>query len=339
MDAFFARGPSFAMRYRLALAVCLVVGLSAVACRGKTWRPPLKALMAPWVGNSALYAAQTHKRFAPLDVRVIALSTDFDAWRALIERRADMFAGTVFDAVRAVDGGADLRIVTALDFSNGADGIIAREGISDLASLKGKKVAVERCTTTHFVLLRALDRVGIHEEDIILENYATDAALKALDEGRVDAAALWEPYLSKAKKPGRRILFTSAEIPGEVIDVLGVRADLARDRPEDIKNIVRGIHIEAELFRTDRDYGVKTLMAENQIAKDVAEESLRMVHFITAEENRALFERANSGATLWKAYELAADFLKKHKMLRHPIRPAKDVLGVETMDSEMGPKL
>ena len=315
-----------AMNWRSSLVVCLVVGLSAVACRGKSWRPPLKALVAPWVGNSALYAAQSHKRFAPLDLRVIVLSTDFDGWRAIIEHRADMFAGTVFDALRAVDGGADLRIVTALDFSTGADGVIAREGISDLAALKGKRVAVERCTTTHFVLLRALDRAGIHEEDVSLENYATDAALKALDEGRVDAAALWEPYLSKAKKPGRKVLFTSAEIPGEVIDVLGVRADLVRDRPADIANIVRGIHTEADLFRTDRDYAITTLMAENEITKDVAQESFASVHFVTADENRALFDRANTGASLWKTYELAAEFLNKHKMLRHPPRPPEEIL-------------
>lgn len=297
-----------------------------MSCRGKTWRPPLRVAASPWIGNTALVSASNRKRWAPLDVRVVMLSTDFDGWRAIIERRAEMFTGTVFDVVRAIDQGADLRIVMALDFSTGADGIIAREGIHDLASLRGKKVAVERCTTTHFVLLRALEKAGMQEADVILENIATDEALRALDDGRVDAAALWDPFLSQAQKPGRSVLFTSAEIPGEVIDVLGVRADSLQERAADIAAVVRGVHDEVEMFGTNHDNAVETVAAVNELSLAVADESMRSVHWVTAAENVALFDHESQGASLWKTYPLATKFLKDHGMLRHPVRRAEDVI-------------
>lgn len=325
------------MRWFSRVAGCVAVALvCGVGCRGKTWRPPIRMTAAPWFGNSALFSAAETKRFAPLDVRVITLSTDFDAWRATVEKRADLFAGTVFDMTRALDQGADLRIVMALDFSSGADGIIAREGIKDLQGLKGKKVAVERCTTTHFVLLRALERVGMREDDVLLENIATDDALRALDNGLVDAAALWDPFLSRAQKPGRQILFTSAEIPGEVIDVLGVRADLLQDRRDDIDIIVRGVHAEVDRFAADRNYTIQTISLLNELTTDVAERSLGSVHFVTAAENVALFDRANPGASIWRTYEKASEFLIKHDMLRHPVRPAADVIDAGSLARVVG---
>lgn len=303
------------------------MGLCAVSCRGNTWRPPLKIMVASWAGNSTLYAAHSQARFAPVDVQLVMLSTDFDAWRALIEHRADMMLGTVFDLLRAIDRGADLRFVMAIDFSKGADGIVAREGFDSVASLKGKRVAVERCEITHYVLLRALQRAGLQEDDVVIENLATEDAVRALDEGRVDAAALWEPFLSIAKqKSGRRILFTSAEIPGEVVDVLAARADTLSNRRQDIENIIRGIHVEVDEFGKSRDYAVKTLMFENEIQRDVAEQSLDSLHFVTAAENKALFDRSGHDRPIWKAYELAANLLQKHNMLRHPPRSPDEVI-------------
>lgn len=320
------------VKWRVGFAICLLVALSAAtACRGKTWTPPIRITATPWVGNAALISAREKKLFGPLDTRVIMLSSDFDGFRAILERRADMFSGTVFDMIRAIDQGADLRMVMALDFSTGADGVIARNGIKDLASLKGKKVAVERCTTTHFVLIRALEKAGMREEDVILENIATDEALLALDEGRVDAAALWDPFLSKAKKPGRQVLFTSAEIPGEVMDILGVRADLLRDRGTDIDTIVRGVHTEVDFFRNDQKRAIETVSLLNDLPSDVAEQSLRAVHFVDLAEDIALFDRNTTGASIWKTYDLATQFLKNHDMLRHPVRPAEDVIAAKPL--------
>lgn len=309
------------------VVTCIVVALLlGTSCRSKTWQPPVRITAAPWVGNTAMVAAQEKKQFAPLDVRIIMLATDFDGWRAVVEKRADMFAGTVFDMIRAVDQGVDVRIVMALDFSSGADGIIAKEGITKVEDLRGKKIAVERATTTHFVLLRALERAGMKEDDVVIENIATDAALQALDEGRVDAAALWDPFLARGLKGGRKLIFTTAEIPGEVIDVLGVRADLLQDRSADVDTIVRGIHNEVAVFGLDQTQAIQTIASTNDLSLEVATRSFDSVHFVTAAENNALFARQSNGASIWTTYALATSFLEKHKMLRHPMVPAENVI-------------
>lgn len=286
----------------------------------------MRIMGAPWVGNSAIVAAREQKRFAPLDVRIIMLATDFDGWRAVVEKRADMFTGTIFDMIRAIDQGVDLRIVMALDFSAGADGVLAREGITKIEDLRGKRIAVERSTTTHFVLLRALERAGLGEADVVIENIATDAALEALDQGRVDAAALWDPFLSRGAKGGRKIIFTTAEIPGEIIDVLGVRADLLQDRSADVDTILRGTHAEVDAFALDRTQTIQTIAFINDMELQAATISYDSVHFVTTAENHALFDRAAGEKSIWKTYTLATNFLEKHKMLRRPVIAAEQVI-------------
>jgi NitT/TauT family transport system substrate-binding protein len=317
-------------RFALGLFAVNVLTLMT-ACRSEEWHPPMRIAAAPWIGNTPFLAAQDKRLFGALEVRVVEMPTDFDVWRSVLESRADMSVGTAFDLLRAMDHGADMRIIMAVDFSTGADGIIGSAAIENVSSLKGRKVAVEKSTLTHFVLLRALQRAGMREEDVVLENLATDEALQALDEGRVDAAALWEPLLSQAKKPGRRVLFTSAELPGEIIDVLGVRADVLRDRPKDVDNIVRGFLSTVDQFALDRRAAAEAVSTFMELDVAVADKSLETVKFVDLSENVAMFDRTAEVKSLWRAYGLAAEFMQSHDMLRHPARKAEDVIDGEPL--------
>ena len=86
-----------------------------------------------------------------------------------------------------------LKIFSAVDESNGADGIIARNSIKNLADLKGKKVGVALNQTTHYLLQKALDKVGLSDNDLELVNMSSSDAGAAFITGELDAAVKWEP--------------------------------------------------------------------------------------------------------------------------------------------------
>lgn len=314
------------MRSVLRAALLLVAAVLTIACMSCRSRDPAPLLITstPWVGNTPLMAARERRLFGETDVRLVELSTDFDVWRALREGRASATTGTLFDVLRFVDHGVHLKVVMALDASRGADGIIAREGIHRMQDLVGRTVAVEKSTLTHFVLLRALERAGVREDEVALENLATDEALAALDEGRVDAAALWEPLLTQATKPGRRVLFTSAEIPGEIVDVLAVRDEVLKARPSEVvEMLVAQDHVAAS-FAADPNDAAETASRLLGLEIPEARAALERVEIFGLDENTRRFE-ASTPQSLWKAYALAERFMRGHGMLRHAARPASDI--------------
>jgi NitT/TauT family transport system substrate-binding protein len=296
------------LRAVLPLFAALLAPVTSGCDRQPRYTPPVHVVTTPWLGNAPLFAARERGLFGPTDVRIVELSTDFDAWRAIIERRADLATGTLFDVLHGIDRGADVRIVMALDFSSGADGVVAQDGL------------------THFVLLRALERAGLGEGDVTLENLSMDESKLALDEGRVDAASLWEPYFSQAAAPPRRKVFTSSEIPGEIVDVLVVRSEVLEERPEDVARIIRGFHAATVSLDQDPAHAAEVLAGFLGTTAEQMQSTLAHVDLLDLAQNEALFDRASADGSMWKAYARAAAFMEAHGMLRRPARPSDEVI-------------
>ena len=105
-------------------------------------------------------------------------------------------------------------------------------GITSVADLKGKKVAVEQGTVDHYLLLLALAEAELTKDDIELVPLTTDAAAAAFVAGQVDAVGAFAPFTTTAlQRPGSRAIATSAEFPGAIPDHLVVTAALIQDRP------------------------------------------------------------------------------------------------------------
>jgi len=319
------------LRAVLPLFAALLVPLASGCERQPRYTPPVNVVTTPWLGNAPLFAARQRGLFDPTEVRIVEVSTDFDAWRAIIERRAEFATGTLFDVMHGIDRGADIRIVMALDFSSGADGVVAREGIPDLASLRGKRIGVEKSTLTHFVLLRALERVGLREGDVQLEHLSLEESKLALEEGRIDAASLWEPFLSQAAAPPRRKLFTSAEIPGEIIDVLVARKDVLEERPDDVARIIRGF--DAATLALDGDPANAAEVAAGFLGTSAEEmrPALANIDLLDLGQNDELFQRTNADGSIWTAYARAAAFMEAHGMLRQRARGGDEVIDPEPL--------
>ncbi len=74
--------------------------------------------------------------------------------------------------------------------------------IKTVADLKGHKVAFQKGSSSHNLLLRALRRAGLKFTDI-QPTYLTPAdARAAFQQGNVDAWAIWDPYYSAALLQG-----------------------------------------------------------------------------------------------------------------------------------------
>lgn len=76
----------------------------------------------------------------------------------------------------------------------------AASPIQTVAQLKGKKVAFQKGSGSHLLLVSALRRAGLHMRDIQPIYLAPSEARAAFAGGSIDAWVVWDPYLAAAQK-------------------------------------------------------------------------------------------------------------------------------------------
>lgn len=141
--------------------------------------------------------------------------------------------------------------VCVIDASNGADGIVASEGISKIEDLAGKRVAYAVGDAGDTFMSYVLSEKGLSIKDVITVPAGPDDAYDYFLRKEADAVATWEPYLSKAKKrSGAHLLVSSKEKHGIIMDTLNVREDLVNNDPLLVKKIIR-IWFKSVIYYTE----------------------------------------------------------------------------------------
>jgi sulfonate transport system substrate-binding protein len=151
------------------------------------------------------------KRLAPLHVQV--KWTEFPAGPQLLEglNVGSIDFGTVGEAppIFAQAAGADLVYVGNEPPASTGEAILVPKNspIKTVAELKGKKVALNKGSNVHFLLVKLLEKAGVRYTDIDAVFLTPADARAAFERGSVDAWAIWEPFLAAAQtQTGARIL-------------------------------------------------------------------------------------------------------------------------------------
>jgi NitT/TauT family transport system substrate-binding protein len=161
-------------------------------------------------------------------------------------------------------GGVDSTALIIGDFSNGNDGIVSRSAQS-VAGLAGTDIHLVELSVSHYLLARALETHGLAERDVRLVN-TSDADIVAVYTGAPDITTVvtWNPLLSEvAAVPGSRLLFDSADIPGEIIDMMVVNSATLEANPDLGKALVGAWYETMAIMAGDDEAGVaaRTAMA------------------------------------------------------------------------------
>jgi sulfonate transport system substrate-binding protein len=70
--------------------------------------------------------------------------------------------------------------------------------IRTVADLKGKRIALNKGSNVHYLLVKALEKAGLAYTDIQPSYLAPADARAAFEQGSVDAWVIWDPYLAAA---------------------------------------------------------------------------------------------------------------------------------------------
>jgi NitT/TauT family transport system substrate-binding protein len=177
----------------------------------------------------------------------------------------DGVAGTTMDALSIpAAGGVDTTLLMATDYSNGNDGIVLK-GKNKLEDIKGQKVNIVELSVSHYMLVKALDGIGLTESDVTIVNTSDADMISAFKTADVTAAVTWNPAFSAIKnEPGATSVFDSSQMPGELVDVMMVNTETLKDNPEFGKALVEAWFETLAVMMSDTDAGkaARTSMAK-----------------------------------------------------------------------------
>ncbi|MGY8973521.1 MAG: putative urea ABC transporter substrate-binding protein [Sphingomonadales bacterium] len=163
-------------------------------------------------------------------------------------------------------GGKDTTALIIGDYSNGNDGVLLK-GTDNLAGIAGQQVNLVELSVSHYLLARALESAGLAMTDVRTINTADADIAGAFTSPDVTAAVAWNPQLLTMKQEaGAHEVFSSADIPGEILDLLVVDTATLEANPNLGKALV-GIWYETiALMQQDDEAGEAARAAMAQLA-------------------------------------------------------------------------
>lgn len=247
-----------------------------------------------------------------LDVVLVKEDSYVKELEDLISGNID-FSGDValIDVVKNVSKGAKLNIILATDYSDGADGIVAKSSMKSVADLKGKNVAVEMGTLGEYLLHDALRKNNLGLTAVKEVNLSAQDAAQAFIDKKVDAAVSYEPSLSQAVKDGSgKILYSSSNSPGLIIDVLAFRSNYVKNNRAKVAAVV-GAYAEAMDFIAKNPSEAYIIGAKYfGISVEQLVDQLKGIKLMSLGENMDLMAFGSGKDSIHGLINNAYDFLK-----------------------------
>lgn len=251
---------------RPASLVLIVAAALATACQPLP-QEPLRVGLNAWPGYEFLYLAEARGFYEAegVDVQLLEFGSLSDTRRAYERGQIDAMGASIVEAltVRAHSTRTP-RIVRAIDYSDGADVILAQPWLHDAAQLDGARVGVEGASLPALLLARGLEHLGVDPARVHTSSMDQTTMEAAFRRGDLDAIVTYPPASVRlARDFGARTLFSSSSIPGDIVDVLMVEADVIARRRRDVAALLRAFD-RARQFARDHPAEAAAVMARRE---------------------------------------------------------------------------
>ena len=224
------------------------------------------------------------KRLAPLNVSVKWV--EFPAGPQLLEglNVGSIDVGHVGEAppIFAQAAGANFVYIGNDPAAPEAEAIVVPKGsaVKTVAELKGKKIALNKGSNVHYLLVRALEKAGLKYSDIQPVFLAPADARASFETGAVDAWAIWDPFLSAAEKQlgARQLADGRGGVANNYLYYLGERGFVER-RPEVIKALFDDAIEQGRWLKANLKQAAAIIAPVQGLDVEVVESALRRYQF------------------------------------------------------------
>ena len=198
----------------LVLSLAMLVSLPTFAAVKKEFNV-CWTIYAGWMPWGTLSSSKIIDKWADkygIKINVVQLNDYIESINQYTAGQFDGCTMTNMDALTIpAAGGVDTTALILGSYSEGNDGVV----------MKGEGKT-----------LNGLEKAGLAEKDVTVVNTSDADIVSAFGTANVQAAVAWNPQLSVIKgTPKTTEVFSSSQVPGELIDMMVVNSETLKDNP------------------------------------------------------------------------------------------------------------
>ncbi len=313
------------LRTFVASLLCTTLGLGAA----NVAHAEIKVGLSDWPGWVAWYIADQKGFFKKhgANVKLVWFANYTDSIAALSAGQLDANSQTWSDTMTPLAKGVPVKAILVNDNSAGNDALMVNGKIKSFADLKGKSVALEQFSISHFVLINALVKNGMSAKDVKIVNLSAGDAAAAFMSGKVDAAVVWNPWVSRIEASGRgRALFTSKDMPGLVPDLLVAHSKALADKGKraELVGMIQAWADTEQFIRSNQTEALQIMSKVVSMKPADYKVFLPGTRFFTLADDAAAFD-ASKPHSLVAVGPVVHKFLSDYKLVDGPVDYAKGI--------------
>jgi NitT/TauT family transport system substrate-binding protein len=317
------------------LGLTVTVSLYSLSgCQPQSTQNVYRIGLGPWVGFGPLYLAQEKGFFQEVGIKpeLTVITGLAERNSALKSEKIDALAAPVDYFVLSAGNRLPTKIVMAIDESVGGDGIVAKKSIKSFQDLRGKKVAFQRGLPSEFFLRALLQQNGMTLNDLQAIDMETAQGGAAFIANRVDAAVLWEPWLTKAREWGNgNILASTKQHPDLIVDCLAFNQAVVAQHPEDVQKIVNVVLKAIDYWEKNPEEANKIMAPFFQVDAAKYAEVLKGVRFTDLDRNQQYFGTEANPESIFQVAKQASEIWLKAGIIQDAVNP-ESIISTEFID-------
>lgn len=178
--------------------------------------------------------------------------------------------GGIGDAppIFAQAAGGEFYYVSVIPYGPETQDIIVPENspIQTPADLRGKKVALQRGSSAHYLLLRVLEEAGIPVNEVEVVSLSPADARGAFEQGSVDAWSIWDPFLAVAQQEGN---IRELKVGRERRTFLLSTRSFTENHPDLLRTILEATEENGEWALQNQEELAEQFARETDLPKDI----------------------------------------------------------------------
>jgi sulfonate transport system substrate-binding protein len=178
--------------------------------------------------------------------------------------------------------------------------------VHELKDLKGKKIAVLAGTSSHYGLLKTLEKANLHPRDFQVIDMTPPDAKNAFETGKVDAWSVWSPWVEEEEVPKK-----GRDVPGGdavVYSIIAARGGFAREHPDVLRDILGVMQRSKEWVRTNAPEAENIVAKQLNLPLDIIQAAWPKNDWTTQLSEAMMVD-----------IQAKADFLKENGFIRTPV--------------------
>lgn len=300
----------------LAAVGCFVF---AVVWGGFVEPDPLKLAVGTRPGSEALvFALGQSEPMLPSEFRLIEMTGATAISRALENGVIDAAVISVDEALQMNDSGHPVRIVLVVEESHGADVLMVPPEVTRLEQLKGLRVGTEVRSSSHYLLVKALQQGGLTLDDVELLPFTGREVATALQADQVDALVVTEPDAQRIAPGEMTRLFDSAALEQPILRVLAVRETVFEAKKQVLRKLAERYLQHQSQMSLRNDSFVAFFAQRTRLDEAAARQSLEFVRFPDSQRMAEWLEQGQIGKVLEASNR---DMLKAGLLREDPFAP------------------